>query len=78
MMRASKSVEITRLKRKDYGLECNVETGETKAVRQGQRVAGSASAFAFQVGPLAGLDEISPVERMELRVALEHVELDQS
>src|SRR5690349_19660614 len=28
-----------------------------------------------EVRPLAGLDEVGPVERMESRVALEHVEL---
>src|SRR2546423_8653535 len=30
---------------------------------------------AIEVRPLAGLDEVSPIERMELRVALEHFEL---
>ena len=33
------------------------------------------SAFAVEVGPLAGLDKVGPVERMQLGVLLQHVEL---
>lgn len=36
------------------------------------------SAFAVQISPLAGLDEVGPVKRMKFRIALEHVELHRS
>ena len=36
------------------------------------------SAFAVKVSPLAGLNEVGPVEGMEFWVSLEHVELDRS
>jgi len=34
--------------------------------------------FTFEVGPLAGLDEVGPVEGMEFGISFEHVELNLS